>query len=125
MNDLLSKEVLQEQSVSFLYCIDFSKAFNLFRHREVINILISAGLRKELVLLLVSYFNNRTMIVRWQECLSDEKFVNGGLGAGTLLAICIFVHITSSLVLNVDLPLYKCVDDMSGTETKKIKECFG
>ena len=121
-NDIVSGSELSEKSLTILYAVDYSKAFNLFHREKVIETLILAGVRKELIMLLVSYLSHRSMLVRWNEVYSDEIIVNGGLGQGTIVIIIIFMLLTSSLILNVSTPLYKYIDDMTGTETRKLED---
>ena len=67
--------------------IDWKQAFDRQCHKLGIQSFINNGVRSSLIPILINYFMNRKMKVKWNGCTSKEKHLNGGGAQGGLLGI--------------------------------------
>jgi hypothetical protein len=70
---------------------DWSKAFNKVNHNIVMRILIALKLPQWLLRLILSYLQNRKMILRFRNCSSDPKDLPGGCPQGTLIGVILYI----------------------------------
>ena len=70
---------------------DWSKAFNKVNHNIIIRILIDLKVPQWLLRLLLSYLNDRKMILRFRNCCSHPKCLQGGCPQGTLIAVILYI----------------------------------
>ena len=70
---------------------DWSKAFNKVNHNIVMRILMALKVPQWLLRLLMSYLQNRKMILRFRNCTSDPKDLPGGCPQGTLIGVILYI----------------------------------
>ena len=70
---------------------DWSKAFNKCNHNIIVRILIAMKVPTWLLRLLMSYLENRKMILRFRGCVSDPEDIPGGMPQGTLLGVILYI----------------------------------
>ena len=70
---------------------DWSKAFNKVNHNIIMRILIVLKVPQWLLRLLLSYLQNRKMILRFRNCCSDPLCLNGGCPQGTLIGVILYI----------------------------------
>ena len=70
---------------------DWSKAFNKCNHNIIMRILIAMKVPTWLLRLLMSYLENRKMILRFRGCVSDPQDIPGGMPQGTLLGVILYI----------------------------------
>ena len=64
---------------------DWSKAFDMQCHRLGILSFMKCGVRTSILPILVSYFQNRTMTVKYRSAISTRRSLPGGGAQGTLI----------------------------------------
>ena len=81
----LDKSSNSESYAVILNMIDWSQAFDRVSHKHGIQSFIDNGVRPSLIPILLSYFQERTMKVKWNNGISSHKPLPGGtLQVGTL-----------------------------------------
>ena len=70
---------------------DWSKAFNKCNHNIIIRILITMNVPMWLIRIIISYLENRKMILRFRGCSSAPKDMPGGTPQGTLLGVILYI----------------------------------
>ena len=70
---------------------DWSKAFNKVNHNIIMRILIALKVPQWLLRLILSYLQNRKMILRFRNCSSDPKDLPGGCPQGTLIGVILYI----------------------------------
>ena len=70
---------------------DWSKAFNKVNHNIIMRILVALKVPQWLLRLLLSYLQNRKMILRFRNCSSDPKDLPGGCPQGTLIGVILYI----------------------------------
>ena len=70
---------------------DWSKAFNKVNHNILMRILVFMKVPQWLLRLLLSYLQNRKMILRFRNCSSDPKDLPGGCPQGTLIGVILYI----------------------------------
>ena len=70
---------------------DWSKAFNKVNHNIIMRILIALKVPMWLLRLILSYLQNRKMILRFRNCCSDPLCLNGGCPQGTLIGVILYI----------------------------------
>jgi hypothetical protein len=70
---------------------DWSKAFNKCNHNIIMRILTALKVPMWLLRLLMSYLENRKMILRFRGCCSSLKDMPGGMPQGTLLGVILYI----------------------------------
>ena len=108
------------QSQSFaviLNMIDWSQAFDRLSHKLGVQSFIDNGVRPSLIPTLISFFQNRTMVVKWKDQFSSSRPLPGGGPQGGTLGI---IEYTSQTNDNTDFlnesDKYKFIDDLSVLE---------
>ena len=70
---------------------DWSKAFNKVNHNIIMRILIALKVPQWLLRLLLSYLKDRKMILRFRNCCSHPKCLQGGCPQGTLIGVILYI----------------------------------
>ena len=70
---------------------DWSKAFNKCNHNIIMRILLTMKVPQWLIRLIMSYLENRKMILRFRGCISDPMNMPGGMPQGTLLGVILYI----------------------------------
>ena len=70
---------------------DWSKAFNKVNHNIIMRILIALNVPQWLLRLILSYLQNRKMILRFRNCCSSPKCLPGGCPQGTLIGVILYI----------------------------------
>jgi hypothetical protein len=94
--------------------IDWNNAFPRQCPKLGIESFIENGVRPSLIPVLVNYFQDRTMSVKWHGCRSDPKKINGGGPQGATIGLLEYLSQSNSSADCVDLEdRFKFVDDLS------------
>ena len=107
------------EPTSVLAClVDFAKAFNRQDHNILVTKLSDMGVPSWLLKLVISFLQNRSMVVRYKGKVSDRKLLPGGGPQGTLLGLLLF------LILINDVGFSNQTNDLGEIITckKRIKE---
>ena len=100
-----------------LQMIDWSQAFDRLCHKQGIQSFIDNGVRPSLIPILINFFQNREMIVKWKGLLSKPRPLPGGGPQGGPLGIEEYLSQTNK---NTDFieqdDKYKFIDDLSVLE---------
>ena len=100
-----------------LSMIDWSQAFDRQSHSLGIKSFIQNGVRPSLIPVLMDFFQNRRMVVKWKGVKSSSRPLNGGGPQGGLLGI---IEYTSQSNDNTDFVpnnrKFKFIDDLSMLE---------
>ena len=70
---------------------DWSKAFNKVNHNIIMRILIALKVPQWLLRLILSYLQDRKMILRFRNCCSHPKCLQGGCPQGTLIGVILYI----------------------------------
>ena len=70
---------------------DWKKAFNLVNHNIVVRILIILKVPSWLIRIIISYLEDRKMILRFRGCHSSKKSMKGSSPQGMLLGVVIYI----------------------------------
>ena len=94
--------------------VDWKQAFPRQCHKLGVESLIKNGVRKELVPILINYFQDRKMVVKWHGELSSERNLPGGGPQGATMGILEYISQTTGNVNFVsEDERYKFIDDLS------------
>ena len=99
INEILinvDKNSVSEKFAVFCTMVDWSQAFDRQCPKLGINAFIRNGVRKPLIPLLVNYFQNRRMIVKWHGTESSSRTLNGGGPQGALWGILEYLAQTNN-----------------------------
>ena len=110
----VDKNSTREAMACLAELIDWNKAFDRQCPKLGVQSFIDNGVRPELIPILINYFQDRRMIVKWHEKFSSERPLLGGGPQGATLGI---IEYTSQCNNNADFvesdERYKFVDDLS------------
>ena len=70
---------------------DWSKAFNKVNHNIIMRILVALKIPQWLLRLILSYLQNRKMILRFRNCASSPRDLPGGCPQGTLIGVILYI----------------------------------
>ena len=105
------------QSKSFaviLNMIDWSQAFDRLCHRLGVQSFIDNGVRPSLIPTLISFFQDRTMVVKWKDQFSSSRPLPGGGPQGGTLGTIEYTSQTNDNTDYIDRDdKYKFIDDVS------------
>ena len=109
-----------EESIAVLTTfLDWSQAFNRVDHTLMMKSFIRNGVRPSLLPFISNYFENRTMIVKWNNQYSESYHLPGSSAQGSTFGVLGFISITND---NLDCvpedDRWKYMDD--GTICEKI-----
>ena len=107
---------LEAMSV-LLTMVDWSQAFDRQSHKRGIESFIKNGVRQSLIPLLISFFQNRQMKVKWNGQVSSSRILNGGGPQGGLMGILEYLSQTNhNTDFLSDEDKFKFIDDLSFLE---------
>ena len=104
--------------------IDWSQAFDRQSHQLGLQSFIDNGVRPSLIPILLSFFQDRHMKVKWNGGLSSQRRLPGGGPQGGLLGILEFLSQSDDNVSFLsDKDKYKFIDDLSILELINLLLC--
>ena len=80
----VDKNSVYEKFATFCTMVDWKQAFDRQCPKLGIESFIRNGVRKALIPLLINYFQNRKMVVKWHGTVSSQRDLNGGGPQGPL-----------------------------------------
>ena len=117
LNEILSATDRNSQNEKFavvLSLIDWSQAFDRQSHTLGIKAFIANGVRPSLIPYLISYFQDRRMIVKWNGVVSSARPLNGGGPQGATLGLLEYLVQTNNNTDFLSLKeKFKFIDDLS------------
>ena len=94
--------------------VDWSQAFDRLSHKLGIQSFIENGVRPNLIPILISFFKNRKMKVKWNKISSSIHKLNGGGPQGGLMGILEYLSQTNNNTDFIDPDdKFKFIDDLS------------
>ena len=97
-----------------LNLIDWSQAFDRQSHKLGVQSFVKNGVRPALIPILVSFFEDRHMKVKWNGVTSSSRKLNGGGPQGGLLGILEYLSQTNgNTEFLTDEEKFKFIDDLS------------
>ena len=97
--------------------IDWSKAFDRVDAKIAVEAFIANGVRPSLVPILMSFFQHRTMIVKWHNSLSTPRELPGGCPQGSTFGLLGYSVSANDNASHVSQDMkFKFVDDLSTLE---------
>ena len=110
----VDKNSKKEAMAVIINLIDWSQAFDRQSHKLGIQSFIKNGVRPSLIPILISFFQNRRMKVKWNKESSSTHTLNGGGPQGGLMGILEYLSQTND---NTDFldeeDRFKFIDDLS------------
>ena len=104
--------------------IDWKGAFDRQCHKLGVQSFLNNGVRKSLIPILISYFQNRQMSVKWNGCHSTPHSLPGGGAQGGELGQLEYLAQSNDNVDFLDLKSkYKFIDDLSILEVINLVLC--
>ena len=101
--------------------VDWSQAFERQSHVLGIQSFIKNGVRKSLIPLLINFFQDRYIKVKWNETFSSDHTVKGGGPQGGNAGILEYISLTAGNMNHLDCDdAFKFVDDASFIELLNI-----
>ena len=117
LDSILSATDRNSQNEKFavvLSLIDWSQAFDRMSHHLGIKAFIDNGVRPSLIPYLMSYFQDRKMVVKWNGVISSARPLNGGGPQGATFGLLEYLAQSNN---NTDflspLEKFKFIDDLS------------
>ena len=74
----VDKNSKNEKFAVILEMLDWSQAFDRLSHDLGVRSFVKNGVRQSLISILVSYFEDRNMRVKWNGAISSSRSLNGG-----------------------------------------------
>ena len=113
----VDKNTLKEKVAAIVSMIDWSQAFERQSHHLGIDSFIKNGVRESLIPVLISFFQDRQIMVKWNKKFSDALTVNGGGPQGGNAGIVEYIsQTTGNLDYKDEDSAFKFVDDASTIE---------
>ena len=110
----LDKNTKYQTMSVILNLVDWAQAFDRQCPKLGVQSFVNNGVRKSLIPILISYFQNRVMHVKWRGTISEKRNLPGGGPQGCSMGIFEYLSQSSSSAQCVDQSLrYKWVDDLS------------
>ena len=110
----VDKNAVNEKFAYFCSLVDWRQAFDRQCPTMGVKAFVNNGVRNSLAPILVSYFQNRKMVVKWHGCESSTRDLVGGGPQGSLWGILEYLAQSNS---NTDFVAenmkYKFIDDLS------------
>ena len=97
LNFILYNQDSTEPTAVLACLIDFSKAFNRQNHNLLITKLSDLGVPSWLLKIVISFLQDRSMIIRYNGALSCPVSLPGGGPQGTLLGLLLFIVLIDDL----------------------------
>ena len=113
----LDKNSSNKNSAVLASIVDWDNAFPRVCPKLGIQSFIKNGVRPSVIPLLVNYFQNRKMSVKWHDCFSDPIQINGGGPQGATLGILVYLSLSNSCseFLEADNK-FRFIDDLTVLE---------
>ena len=113
----VDKNSQREAFAVIVTMVDWSQAFDRLSHKIGIQSFIENGVRSSLIPILVSFFQNRKMKVKWNKSTSNIHNLNGGGPQGGLIGILEYLSQTNKNTEFIDPEdKFKFIDDLSVLE---------
>ena len=110
----VDKNSKKEAYAVIVQMIDWSQAFDRQCHKLGIQSFIDNGVRESIIPVMISYFENRKMYVKWGGKYSSSRQMNGGGAQGSLPGILEYLSQNNSCAQFLDQEdRYKFIDDLS------------
>ena len=108
------KNSQSEKFAVILSLIDWSQAFNRQSHQLDIQSFVDNGVRPSLIPFLMSYFQDRKMVVKCNGAISSARPLNGGGPQGATLGLLEYLAQTNHNTDFLDVKeKFKFIDDLS------------
>ena len=115
----VDKNSQKEAIAVIIGLIDWSQAFDRQSHKLGVQSFIDNGVRSSLVPILINFFQNRTMEVKWNGEVSIKYYINGGGPQGGLLGILEYLSQNNDCAeFMEEEEKYKYIDDLSILDSK-------
>ena len=113
----VDSNTVNDKMAVILSMVDWSKAFENQSHKLGVDSFIRNGVRNSLIPLLVNFFSDRQVQVKWNHTYSKPKNVNGGGPQGVTAGILEYLSLSNGNFnfLNLD-EIFKFIDDASFME---------
>ena len=113
----VDKNSQREAFAVIVTMVDWSQAFDRQSHKLGVQSFIENGVRSSLIPILVSFFQNRKMKVKWNKKTSKMHTLNGGGPQGGLMGILEYLSQTNKNTDFIDPEdKFKFIDDLSVLE---------
>ena len=110
----VDRKSINESFAVIITMVDWAQAFDRQCHILGVQSFIDNGVRASLIPVLINYFQNRYIQVKWNKKLSDPLKVNGGGAQGGLLGILEYLSQNNDCASFLDdEDRYKYIDDLS------------
>ena len=110
----VDKNSQKEAFAVIVHMIDWSQAFDRLSHKLGIESFLKNGVRHSLIPILVSFFQNRSMKVKWNGETSSSRVLNGGGPQGGLMGILEYLSQTNDNTESIPVEdRFKFIDDLS------------
>ena len=110
----LDKNTTKEAYAVIANLIDWSSAFDRQSAKLAIDSFIENGVRASLIPVLINYFQNRKMYVKWRDLYSSVRDLPGGGPQGCSLGLISYLSQSSNSANCVDGDLrFKYIDDLT------------
>ena len=97
--------------------VDWDNAFPRVCPKLGIQSFLENGVRPSIIPLLVNYFQNRKMSVKWHDCFSTPILINGGGPQGATLGILVYLSLSNSCSKFIETDnKYRFIDDLTVLE---------
>ena len=110
----VDKNSQKEPIAVIVNLVDWSPAFDCHPHKLGVQSFIKTGVRQSLIPILISFFQNRRMKVKWNKESNSTHILNGGGPQGELMGILEYLSQTNdnTNILDDD-EKFKFIDDLS------------
>ena len=113
----VDKNSQKEAFAVIVQLIDWAQAFDRQSHTLGIESFLKNGVRHSLIPILVSFFQDRSMMVKWNGVTSTSRVLNGGGTQGDLMGILEYLAQTNENTEFIPVEdRYKFIDDLSTLE---------
>ena len=100
---LLIEEVRNSKEEAFIIFIDYTKAFDSVKHRNLFHIMINMGFPKHLVSLIANLYTNQKATIRWNGEHCEFFNIRKGVRQGCILSPHLFNIYTEQVMRNADI----------------------
>ena len=97
INFILAAQESPEQTAILACLVDFSKAFNRQDHCILVTKLSDMGVPGWLLKIVISFLQERRMVVRYRGKVSSPRLLPGGGPQGTVLALLLFIVLVNDI----------------------------
>ena len=100
LNEFVSNSFNNNNSVQAIY-LDISKAFDSVNHSLLLNKLTQYGINANLINLFRNYLNNRQVIVKFEDGLSQPFIMTSGIPQGSNLSTLLFLIYINDIKISI------------------------